>query len=87
MPCSTGLRECAGRRPQCGHLQLVDTYRDQRACWELQREADNPGMYETEVREWEQANPGPTFREFLLAFARRPDRPDRPDRLDSRLTA
>ena len=77
MPCTPGLRACAGRRPQCGHLQLVDTYRDQRACWELRREADNPGMFGAELREWERAHPGPTFREFLLTYARSGGQPQR----------
>jgi hypothetical protein len=44
----------------------VADYRDARLAWELRREAEVPGMYPTEVREWEGENPGLTFRDYLI---------------------
>lgn len=60
------LAACLASRPGCGHAARVETYRDWRTEWELRREASNPGMYPTEVAEWEVMNPAPTFRDYLL---------------------
>lgn len=61
-----GLAACWQRRQHCGHAARVADYRDARLAWELRREAEVPGMYPTEVREWEGVNPGLTFRDYLI---------------------
>lgn len=61
-----GANRCARRRPQCGHLALVDAYRDALTAHLLAREAANPGMYPTELAEWDQAHPAPLFRDWLV---------------------
>lgn len=71
MPCTPGLRSCAMSNTGCEHLRAVCTYRDQRLTWELAREQANPGMFPTELRDWELANPAPTFKQFLLTHLRR----------------
>lgn len=69
-PGCPGLQACQKLRPTCGHAARVDTWRDLWQAWELRREAENPGMYPTEVREWEEVNPPVTFREFLIGTRR-----------------
>jgi len=36
----------------------------------LREEAENPGMYDTELAQWRDANPGVTFREYLIRTRR-----------------
>lgn len=55
------MRGCHAR---CLHRQLVENYRDARHAWEAQREAVTHG-YDTENREYSEANPGPTFKAWL----------------------
>lgn len=49
---------------RCLHRQLVENYRDARDAWEAQAEAATHG-YATELREYAQDNPGPTFKAWL----------------------
>jgi hypothetical protein len=60
------MRACRVSRPSCGHAARVNDWRELWQAWELRREQENPGMYPTEVAEWEDANPPLTFREFLI---------------------
>lgn len=64
-----GMTACLRRNVGCGHAARVADYRDLRQWWELRREAANPGMYQAELTEWEEANPAPTLREFLIQTA------------------
>lgn len=70
MACTPGMTACLRRNVTCGHAARIADYREFRQWWELRREADNPGMYPTEVAEWTDANPAPTLREFLIQTAR-----------------
>jgi hypothetical protein len=67
-PGCPGARACRLARPGCGHAARVDDWRDLWQAWELRREVENPGMYPAEVREWEQANPPVTFRDYLVGM-------------------
>lgn len=70
-PGCPGVAACLARRQACGHAARVATYRDWRTAWELDREASNPGMYDSELADWQAANPAPTFGAFLVQTAQR----------------
>lgn len=61
MPCRPRMRGCAA---SCLHRQLVESYRDARDAWEARREAETHA-YATEMAEWAQDHPGPTFKAWL----------------------
>lgn len=69
-PGCPGIAACRMSRPACGHAARVDAWRDIWQAWELRRERENPGMYPTEVREWEAANPPVTFADYLVGMRR-----------------
>lgn len=68
MPCAPRMLGCTTR---CLHRQLVENYRDARQAWEDQAEAETHG-YATELAEYAEANPGPTFKAWLVGTANRP---------------
>lgn len=76
-PGCPGLSACLRRNIRCGHAALVLDYRHNRQAWEQRLEAENPGLYDTEVAEWIEANPpeafGATFKAHLQGTARRED--------------
>lgn len=57
------------RRRSAWHRDLMDGYYAAREAWERQAEAVTHG-YETEMREYRQENPPPTFREWLVGNRR-----------------
>lgn len=72
-PGCPGLTACLRRNIRCGHGQIVSDYRHNRTAWEQRLEAENLGMFPTEVAEWIEANPaaesGATFRAHLEGMA------------------
>lgn len=65
-----GLAACRIRNARCGHAARVDAWQDIWTAWLLRREAENPGMYPTEVEQWKEANPPVTFRDYLVGMRR-----------------
>lgn len=61
MPCKPRMAGCSVR---CLHRQLVENYRDARDAWESIAEAETHG-YATELAEYAEQNPGPTFKVWL----------------------
>lgn len=48
----------------------MDDWREIWQAWESRRERENPGMYARELRDWDDANPPVTFRDYLLGLRR-----------------
>ncbi|HEX6685530.1 MAG TPA: hypothetical protein VF062_22335 [Candidatus Limnocylindrales bacterium] len=67
-PGCPGVAACQRIRPACGHAARVNGWQELWQAWQVRREAENPGMYPTEVREWEQANPPVTFKDYLVGL-------------------
>lgn len=67
-PCRIS-RAAGARRHACSahHAFVVQSFRDARANWEREREAACRG-YAGDEALWLADHPGPTFREWLLAF-------------------
>lgn len=61
MPCAPRMRGCGAT---CGHRALVESYRDAVDAWDAAAEAATMG-YATELREYAEANPRPTFKQWL----------------------
>ena len=61
---------CRTSRPSCGHAARVDDWREIWQAWESRREQENPGMYARELRDWDDANPPVTFRDYLRGMRR-----------------
>lgn len=65
-------RRRSPHRPDCRHCprvrQLGRDYQAHRAAWLAQREQAGYG-YATESAEFDRDNPGPLFRDYLLALA------------------
>jgi hypothetical protein len=67
MSCPPKLRGC---RRNCLHRELVESYRAERARQEAAAEVASIG-YATEHAEYVEANPLPTFRDWLLGSRER----------------
>jgi len=51
---------------------MVREYQDSRDAWEIQRETET-GNYPAEMREFQEKNPGPTFKNWLIQRGQRRD--------------
>jgi len=69
-PGCPGMRACLARNLGCGHAARVADWRDIWTAHTLREEVENPGMYDTELAEWRDTNPGVTFREYLIRTRR-----------------
>ena len=69
-PGCPGLSTCRISRPACGHAARVADWQEIWQAWLRRCEDENPGMYPTEVRQWKEANPPVTFRDYLVGMRR-----------------
>jgi len=68
MACPPGMRGCAAT---CGHRMFVEGYRQERKRMEIAGENASLG-YAEELRDWLEANPIPTFKDWLIQSKREP---------------
>lgn len=59
----------SGCHLRCLHRQMVEEYRNAREAWEIQRDNECVG-YRAEMRDYQERNPGPTFKQWLRDRAR-----------------
>lgn len=67
-PGCPGPARCGARRPHCGHLALVESYRSAWAAWATRRDDAVPAGYPTELAQFADAHPQPLFRDWLIQW-------------------
>lgn len=70
-PGCPGAAACGARRPGCGHLSMLESWRDAWTAWEQQMEREVPGMYAHEVADWRREHPAPLLKDWMRHYRQR----------------